>query len=40
MPEESDQSVLIRAVVATIDVLQEALEMRRAAEKRYRFGSE
>jgi hypothetical protein len=35
-----DRSAFLKAIVAVIDVLQEALEMRRAAHRRYPFNNQ
>jgi hypothetical protein len=38
--DELDRPAFIRALIATIDVLQEALEMQRAADERRRFNND
>ena len=39
-PQELDQPTFITAIITIIDTIQEALEMQRAAHKRYRLDSE
>jgi len=38
--DRSDQPAFMRAIIATIDAFQEALEMQRAAHKRFPFDGE